>query len=69
MEPLLALRPRCEATVAGASHEMSGRKRLAGDLLAVDVVVVERVLDERRHALGVDDVGGQEGLHLAGDLR
>ena len=30
--------------------------------------VVERVLDERRHALGVDDVGGEEGLHLAGDL-
>ena len=27
-EPLLALRPRCEATVAGASHEMSGMKRL-----------------------------------------
>jgi hypothetical protein len=44
-----------------------GHEAARGDLLAVDVVLVECVLDERRHALGVDHVGGEEGLHLARD--
>ena len=34
----------------------------------MDAVVVQRLADQRRHALGVDDVGGQELLHLPGDL-
>ena len=37
------------------------------DGLAADAVLVEHLLDERRGAPVVDDVGGREGLHLAGD--
>ena len=48
------------ATVVGASHEMSVMKRLPAICWPLDVVLVERVLDERRHALGVDHVGGEE---------
>ena len=39
-----------------------------GDRLAGDPVVVQRPLDVGDHALGVDNVGGEECLHLAGDL-
>ena len=35
----------------------------------VDPVGVERFLDQRRDPLRVDHVGGQEDLHVAGDLR
>ena len=47
---------------ADVRQELRGRDRLV-----VQVVVVERVDDQRGDALGVDDVGGQEDLHLAGD--
>src|SRR5919201_1391675 len=39
-----------------------------GDRLAGDARLVEALLDERRDPLRVDDVGGEERLHLAGDL-
>src|SRR3954471_2915852 len=38
VEPLLALRPRWEATVAGASHETSVMKRLPGGRWALEAV-------------------------------
>ena len=37
------------------------------DRLAADLLVVEDLLDERRRAALVDDVGRDEGLHLRGD--
>ena len=44
-------------------------KRLPRDRLAADARVVEAVADERRDALGVHDVGGEERLHLRADVR
>ena len=41
-----------------------GQEARGRDLLAADLGVVERVLDERRGARLVEDVGGQEHLHL-----
>jgi hypothetical protein len=48
--------------------ERVGQEAALGDRLAADVVLVQRVLDARDDLLRVDDVGGDEGLHLARDL-
>ena len=47
---------------------MFGRKRLGAVRQARDPVGRQRLLDQRHDALGVDDVGGEEDLHVAGDL-
>ena len=52
----------------GCSQVRSSMNRAADDALPADLVVVERLVDERDDALEVDDVGREERLHLAGDL-
>ena len=66
--PPPAVPPIAFATVSGREPRVAGERLALRDRLALDAGLVERLHDERRGALGVDDVGGEEHLHLPGDL-
>ena len=63
-----ALAPMRWATRRGQPRDVA-HELAVGDALAGDARVVERLLDQRRDARLVDDVRGQEVLHVPGDPR